>query len=527
MAASTVDQLKALWSRLNADPNATKARKAEPDWLVLQWEPHGVTIVEAHVGDRITLKHVADLAWGGASNPDDSTVSAGSLLKERLAALKISTRQTAVIVGRDAVVLRRIELPYVADNELPDMVRFQAAAKASTPIDRLALDFIPLETLPEAPRVAVTVTMDGSRMKTINETIAGAGLELVSVGLSATALTALVTEAGAPKGVTLVLLQKGENLELSLLEGGRLTFSHSIRLEETEGAPVLQPLQAELNRALVAMSQAHTAAAVARVFVIPGVQLNPAVNEILEKRFPGLVQRLDPRDRAQITSLTTEEQTVALKAGPAIGHLAAVQQANVQLIDFVNPRKRVLPPDTRKAKIRAIGGGAALLALLGYWMNSNAIADRQAQLDALKSEAATTNQEVTSKQGKEKLEAALKLKRWKESDPHPLAAIEKLSSLLPPTGEAILTDVIIRPGKPASQGDATIAANVKVLTWAKSDDVVTGLENRLAGGGYSFSTPILPESHGRDPDYPLLYTLVADQLVPKPAPPRPTPPKTN
>src|SRR3954468_20277444 len=104
MAASTVDQLKALWAKLNADPNAQKVRKADPDWLVLQWEPQGLTIVEANVGERITLKHVADLAWGGASNPDDSTVSAGSLLKERLAALKISTRQTAVIVGRDAVV---------------------------------------------------------------------------------------------------------------------------------------------------------------------------------------------------------------------------------------------------------------------------------------------------------------------------------------------------------------------------------------------------------------------------------------
>src|SRR5262245_575805 len=98
MPASTVDQLKALWARLNADPNAQRARKLEPDWVVLQWEAHGVVIVEATVGDRVTLKHVAEVPWGGASNPEDSVASAGSLLRERLAALKISTKQTAVIV---------------------------------------------------------------------------------------------------------------------------------------------------------------------------------------------------------------------------------------------------------------------------------------------------------------------------------------------------------------------------------------------------------------------------------------------
>src|SRR5436190_12528976 len=124
---SPLDQLKSLWTRLNADPNANRARKTEPDWVILQWEQQGVSIVEAQVSDRVVLKRVAELTWGGASNPEDSTASAGSLLKERLAALKINTRQTAVIVGRDAVVLRRLELPAVPDNELPDMVRFQAA----------------------------------------------------------------------------------------------------------------------------------------------------------------------------------------------------------------------------------------------------------------------------------------------------------------------------------------------------------------------------------------------------------------
>src|SRR5688572_12869042 len=101
MASSAADQLKTLWSRLNADRNASRTRKSDPDWVVLQWEPHGVSVIEAHVADRVVVRRVGEVAWGGASNPEDSTASAGSLLKERLAALKIQTRQAAVVVGRD------------------------------------------------------------------------------------------------------------------------------------------------------------------------------------------------------------------------------------------------------------------------------------------------------------------------------------------------------------------------------------------------------------------------------------------
>ncbi len=301
----------------------------------------------------MTLKRVVDLPWGGASNPDDSTASAGSLLKDRLAALKITTRQAAVIVGRDAVVVRRLELPAVPDNELPDMVRFQAATKASTPIDRMALDFVTLEAPPDAPRICVTATLDAARLKTIQETIQGAGLELAAVGLAATALAELVSHAatsGSLPGISLVVFQKTDAVELAILENGRVSFAHALRLETGENGPVVQPLQAEISRALVALSQSRPDASVARVFVVPGAVVAPQIVELLEKRFPGLTQRIDPRDLARATALSSEDSTTALRAAPAIGYLLGVQSPSAPSIDFVNPRRRIDPPDTRRRR---------------------------------------------------------------------------------------------------------------------------------------------------------------------------------
>jgi hypothetical protein len=318
--------------------------------------------------------------------------------------------------------------------------------------------------------------------------------------------------------VSVVLLQKGETLELSLLDGGRLAFAHSIRLEPMEGAPVA-PLQAELSRALMAMSQAHTDANVAHVFVVPGVQLPPAVNDMLEKRYPDRVQRIDPRSAVQITSLSTEEQTLALKAGAPIGHLLSAQRATLPAIDFVNPRKRVEAPDTRKAKLRMYGGGLALLALLGVWMNMNAVSDRQQKLADLKDEANEINQELGSRTAKATRDSADALKRWKDSDPRPLVVLEKLASLLPPTSELILSELYIKPGRPTSATREATAAGIRAYAWVKTQEAVDQLEDRLASSGYDLTNPAFPEPNRFDPEYPLLYELNADQLIPKPAPP--------
>ncbi len=150
-------------------------------------------------------------------------------------------------------------------------------------------------------------------------------------------------------------------------------------------------------------------------------------------------------------------------------------------------------------------------------MNMNAVSDRETQLAALTGEANDINQKVAA--SKSITESALRLKRWKESDPRPLQVMEKLSTLLPPTSELILTDIYIKPGKPASgTAEATIAAGLKAVAWAKTSDAIVAMEKRLAAGGYSFVSPILPEVNRLDPEYPLLYTLTADQLVAKPAP---------
>jgi len=269
----------------------------------------------------------------------------------------------------------------------------------------------------------------------------------------------------------------------------------------------------------MAMSQAHTDGNVKHVFVVPGVQLPPAVHDLLEKRYPGMVQRIDPRAAVQITSLSTEEQTLALKVGGAIGLLLAAQRPTIPAIDFVNPRKRIEAPDNRKAKMRAYGGGLALLALLGVWMNMSAVSAREKTLADLKAEAASVDEKLKSKSAKTTKDSSDALKRWKDSDPRPMAALEKLTVLLPPTSELIFSELYVKPGKPITANREATAAGIRAFAWVKTQEAIDQLEDRLASSGYNVTDPAFPEQNKFDPDYPLLYELNADQLIPKPAPP--------
>ena len=51
----------------------------------------------------------------------------------------------------------------IPDDELPDIVRMQAATKSPTPLDRLRLDFVPLPNRGEGREVLLATITAGCR----------------------------------------------------------------------------------------------------------------------------------------------------------------------------------------------------------------------------------------------------------------------------------------------------------------------------------------------------------------------------
>lgn len=508
-------RLKALWARLNADPTAARKKTTAPNWVAIQWEEQGVTVVEAHLTGTVEVRRIFDVTWPALGDPETSPVQAGAALKRELASRSISTTQAVVVVSRDDTVVRRIEVPAVPDEELPDLVRFQAAARTSTPLERLALDFVPLVATDENLRSVLLVTIDASRLKAIRETMSAAGLQLEAVTLSPLATSELVNRAAAESERTapaIVIWQKGEYVELSLLDQARLSFSHSIRLPAAEGDAHIQPLQTELNRTLIAMGQSHPGAELTQAYLVPGRNADPQVRDLLGRRFSQGLHLLEPLDAVETSGLSEQEKGIASLAAPAIGELLARHRPSLPAVDFVNPRKKVLPPDRRKERMRLYAGGGALLLVMGMWWQQSTLADLQSQVDHLDGEIGNLDQSIAD--GQPATKEAKALRDWQASSASAIPTIAKLKQYLPDTGRLYFTDIKV------GSGSGDVVAKITGEFRAKTPSDINDLLDRLPKSEFRV-IPRVPRTEKRDPDYPVELKFEIDELKPVPKKPAP------
>ena len=106
--------------------------------LIVTWDRRRAYALQADSG---TVSAAWTEEW-----PEGVTFAqgAGPWLQQEWSRAGLSAQSLWVVLPREDVVLRHLELPQAPDDELPDLVRFQASGRSTVPIDQLNLDFIPL-----------------------------------------------------------------------------------------------------------------------------------------------------------------------------------------------------------------------------------------------------------------------------------------------------------------------------------------------------------------------------------------------
>jgi hypothetical protein len=202
---------------------------AAADYVVLDWESGSLRWAAARIADsHVTLLDTGALAWPDVA-PEVRDVSATvEQLRHALRDVPLKSPRALVVLPRDAVVVRKLDLPAVPDNELPDLVRLQAATKLATPVDKLVLDFLPLATQPDKAGISVLLlSVEQERLQKLRDAVRDVGLELVGCVTSSICVADLaVRSAGsdAVSGLSLVVYQHRQRLELSALLDGQLIF---------------------------------------------------------------------------------------------------------------------------------------------------------------------------------------------------------------------------------------------------------------------------------------------------------------
>ena len=266
-----------------------------PDTLWIEWGP----AVAAGVVDQ--GESLRGVSIPMASESDDGFESLmASRLREAVASTEGVLPQRAVVVlPRESVVIRRLDLPAVADEEMPDLVAMQASLRSSVPIERLAFDFVPQnltsgEHVAPASRVMTLVSCDIDRIEQLKRIFAAAGIPLFCVSISSYAIATAVrridrqtaTEETSDRlRAQAVILQSGERVEITVFTDSDVLLAHALELPQGTTAEHVRPLISEISRSLVALQHDNPGINLSRILLLSEGSLDTVVRDALTTKY--------------------------------------------------------------------------------------------------------------------------------------------------------------------------------------------------------------------------------------------------
>ncbi|MFG0335099.1 MAG: hypothetical protein ACF8TS_17210 [Maioricimonas sp. JB049] len=476
------------------------------DYLAIEWDKRSLAVVEASIGrGEGEIVRAFRIPW---EMPEGETPQArGESLRKQLRDQQATASKAVLVLPRDAFAVRRLDLPDAPDDELPDLVRFQAATRSATPLETLALDYVPLPREESANgRRVLLFSIDAHRLKDLTATLEAAGLHPTRCVVSTIAAAQCVAYAATtgqadllPEVPTLIVYQHKARVELSILDRGQLIFSHATRLPETTDASRVNPLKAELARSIVALGQLHPGVEVEQTVLIQEEGEDAAVESMLRDRFGDKLHTLTPGEHTQLRTATSLSPLPVIP----LGALESLINPTIVGVDLLNPRKAAARPDRTRLRI-GLGAAAAVLLLgTAFWMYRTEITSREDEIAYLEQRQDDLN--AILQRGRPQLESAGEIDIWLATAPSPLDVLTEFRDLLPETDRLHLTNLQYAPA--GRDAVATIRGSGYARTRRDAED----LYQVLADHGYRVR-PHEVEISRRDPEYPVTFELDVDAV---------------
>ncbi|MGO8746210.1 MAG: type IV pilus biogenesis protein PilM [Thermoguttaceae bacterium] len=416
-----------------------------PRVLALEWNDTEARVVVAQSqGANIVFEQAFLVSLRPAQPGEDQpAVDAGQRLATALAARGISRLDALVSVGRTNIELRQLSLPPAPDDELPDMVRFQATREFNSLQDNWPLDFMPIDEDPEQPRTVLAAAIAPELVAQIRKTCETAGLKPRRLILRACAAASLFTrlQRDGPMRVRLLADLLGDEVDLTVMIDRKVIFLRTARLpcdplDDLDAAGVLL---SEIRRTMAAVQNQLGGRKVGAIALCGSSPKHAALADLLGERLSLPAEQFDFFAGLKLQ----EEIRQALpehpgRFAPLFGMLLDELSATPPAVDFLHPRRRPEAPSRRRLYVRAgLAGGVVLTACLGLaWLQYNTY---QRQLDDLTAEA----QALTAKApALEKTERLVKdVETWQGSNIVWLEELRRLSEKFPPSQDAMLTQL--------------------------------------------------------------------------------------
>lgn len=404
----------------------------------VDWDRREARVLTAALrGRTLRIEHAFSVAWSG----DEYDVAGrAEVLRNELRSRGITKGEAIVCVSRSAVELKQLELPPAPDDDLPDLVRFQALRELHAVSEGSPLDFTASPAEDGRPRSVLVAALEAKYLTAVRGVCESAGLRVRRVLLRPCATASMVTrrfsQTGRPLRLTIDVGR--EEAEFVATSGHDVVLLRAARLPtEYDAEELIRTLSSELRRTSAAVRYQLGGRAIESIALCGTHAEHDETVRRLSTELELPVEIVDPTELiAGLGYTTSTSSDLHHRLAPLAGGLLDEAEGIAPAFDFLHPRKRRPPPNRRRQTL--IGGAiAASLVLAGYGFVSSRLSALDRELAGLRTQSSQLGPLV--KEAEEVQRRAAEVEKWLQTDVVWIDEMRRLAEKMPPARELMLT----------------------------------------------------------------------------------------
>ena len=322
-------------------------------------------------GRQFQVTHLLELDAGDSSSEEEL----GESLKSILADAGVTRAELIGIVGRDQSEVREMTVPPVPDNELPDLVRFQARNVFASLNDSWQLDFVPFECKKESQQRVLAAAIGPQVLERFESLAAATALKLKRIVFRPFALTHLFEAHLSGDNSRLLVMPSGGQIDLVVATQDKLVAARSFRSNaEHDPDAVAGQLLGETRRTIASTKRSLCDDPVDKIIIGANKQAWGSVESRLATQTNLPVAFADPirclsSDSLAAPHIPNESERFA----GLLGAFVREYSGDKQVVDFLNPRKPIVKKRNYKRMLIPVALAALLFLFAGVfgWITLN------------------------------------------------------------------------------------------------------------------------------------------------------------
>ena len=413
---------------------------------------------------------------------DSDIESTGQKLKEQLQNHDINKADATVVLSRWQTEIREITVPPVPDDELPDLVRFQAKNEFISLTEEWPLDYIRLDQPDDGPHRVLAAAVSPQMMEKIRAICQAAEITLKHVVLQPLAIVNLIVNGHDPNNQRsrnldqLLIRSSSDRADLSIAVDGKLKITRSIRFAADATPEKRASLLISESRRTLAAASPTLDAPIKHATVLGHEKRFKALGGDLSK---GLGFTVDFVDGFQLLPLSSQferpEQTASFAA--LLGSLASEQSGTKHLMDLLSPKRVVIrhPERNRWLAIAGMALAASLLMIIFGW---SSLSKQHKKIDELTQKLDRITDSNAGKGNRPGVDQIIgevgEIDQWKLHDVNWLSELKQLSDRMLTPDDIIVNNLRVS----AEKGIAQLNMNNRVASIEKENDLFASLGPR-------------------------------------------------